>query len=238
MSPAVASMQQMQQMPLALGTAAPQRFDNFVPGANDQWPQVLDALRRPQPATPLLLWGHSGCGKTHLLHAAAAHQQAQGHQVAAFDADTPLPWSVDDTVRLIVLDRCEAFDAARQHAAFTLFVEAASLAIPVIAAATAPPVDLPLRDDLRTRLGWGLVYQLVPPTEAEVRALLRREADRRGILLSDDVMSYLLTRHARNLSHLMDLLERLDHFSLAFKRAVTVPLLKQMLATEAEAGDA
>jgi DnaA-homolog protein len=66
-----------------------------------------------------------------------------------------------------------------------------------------------------------------------VRALLRREADRRGILLSDEVMDYLLTRHARNLSHLMDLLDRLDLFSLAFKRAVTVPLLKQMLAAEA-----
>lgn len=226
----------MQQMPLALGTAAPQRFDNFVPGANDQWPQVLDALRRPQSGTPLLLWGPSGCGKTHLLHAAAAYQQAQGQQVAAFDADAPLPWHVDETVRLILLDACEAYDAARQHAAFTLFVEAVSLAIPVIAAASAPPVDLPLRDDLRSRLGWGLVYQLVPPTEAEVRALLRREADRRGIWLSDEVMSYLLTRHARNLSHLMDLLDRLDQFSLAFKRAVTVPLLKQMLATESAEG--
>jgi DnaA family protein len=222
----------MQQLPLALGTAAPQRFDNFLPGANDQWSQVLAALRAPHPATPVLLWGPSGSGKTHLLHAAAAHQQALGHQVAAFDADTPLPWCLEEGVRLILLDRCNDYDAARQHAAFTLFVEAASQAVPIIAAASAPPVDLALRDDLRTRLGWGLVYQLVPPTEAEVRALLRREADRRGILLSEDVMDYLLTRHARNLSHLMDLLDRLDHFSLAFKRAVTVPLLKQMLAAQ------
>lgn len=223
----------MRQVPLALGTAAPQRFDNFMPGANEQWGQVLAALRAPHPAMPLLLWGPSGSGKTHLLHAAAAHQQAQGHQVAAFEAETPLPWRLEEGVRLILLDGCNAYDAACQHAAFTLFVEAASQAVPIIAAASAPPVDLALRDDLRTRLGWGLVYQLVPPTEAEVRALLRREADRRGILLSDEVMDYLLTRHARNLSHLMDLLDRLDQFSLAFKRAVTVPLLKQMLAAEA-----
>lgn len=224
----------MQQLPLALGTSAPRRFDNFVAGANAQWPQVLEALRHPQPAVPVLLWGPSGTGKTHLLQAVAAHQQAQGHQVAAFDADTPLPWHLDEGVRVILLDRCEAYDAARQHAAFALFVEAASLALPVIAAALAPPVDLPLREDLRTRLGWGLVYQLVPPTDAEVRALLRREAQRRGILLNDDVMGYLLTRHARNLSHLMDLLDRLDQFSLAFKRAITVPLLKQMLAQQSE----
>lgn len=225
----------MQQLPLALGTAAPQRFDNFVPGANEQWPQVLDALRDPNPAVPLLLWGPGGVGKSHLLHAVAAHQQAQGHRVAAYDAATPLPWRLEEGARVILLDGCDDYDAARQHAAFALFVEAASLGLPVIAAATLPPVDLPLRDDLRSRLGWGLVYRLVPPTEAEVRALLRREAQRRGIMLHDDVIDYLLTRHARNLSHLMDLLDRLDQFSLAFKRAVTVPLLRQMLAAEAGA---
>lgn len=223
----------MQQLPLALGTAAPQRFDNFVPGSNDQWPQVLQALREPKAAVPVLLWGPSGTGKTHLLHAVAAHQQAQGAQVAAYDPATPLPWHLEEGARVVLLDACEAYDPARQHAAFMLFIEAASLGLPVIAAATAPPVDLPLRDDLRSRLGWGLVYRLVPPTEDEVRDLLRREAERRGIHLNDDVLDYLLTRHARNLSHLMDLLDRLDQFSLSFKRAVTVPLLKQMLAREA-----
>ena len=62
-----------------------------------------------------------------------------------------------------------------------------------------------------------------------MRAALRREADRRGIFLSDEVMDYLLTRFARDLKHLMAQLDRLDEFSLASKRAITVPLLKQML---------
>ena len=45
-------------------------------------------------------------------------------------------------------------------------------------------------------------------------------------------MDYLLTRFARDLKHLMALLDRLDEFALVNKRAVTVPLLKQMLAEE------
>ena len=45
--------------------------------------------------------------------------------------------------------------------------------------------------------------------------MLRREADRRGIFLSDEVMDYLLTRFARDLKHLMALLDRLDGFALA-----------------------
>jgi len=93
-------------------------------------------------------------------------------------------------------------------------------------------VDLAVREDLRTRLGWGHVFALQPLGEAEVRAALRREADRRGVFLSDEVMDHLLTRFARDLKHLMALLDRLDEFSLATKRAITVPMLKDMLAEQ------
>ena len=65
-----------------------------------------------------------------------------------------------------------------------------------------------------------------------MRAALRREADRRGVFLSDEVMDYLLTRFARDLKNLMRLLDRLDDFSLATQRAITVPLLRKMLAEE------
>ncbi len=98
--------------------------------------------------------------------------------------------------------------------------------------AAVPPSRLPLRDDLRTRLGWGHVFALQPLSEAETRAALRREADRRGIFLSDDVMDHLLTRFERDMASLMGLLDRLDHFSLARSRAITVPLLRTMLTEE------
>ena len=78
-----------------------------------------------------------------------------------------------------------------------------------------------------------MVFALEPLAEADVRAVLRRAADARGIFLSDEVMDYLLTRFARDLSHLSALLERLDEFALASQRAVTVPLLRRMLAEDA-----
>ena len=71
-----------------------------------------------------------------------------------------------------------------------------------------------------------------PLAEAETRAALRREADRRGIFLSDDVMDHLLTRFPRDLKHLMSLLDRLDEYALARSRAVTVPLVRSMLAEQ------
>jgi DnaA family protein len=95
-----------------------------------------------------------------------------------------------------------------------------------------PAVDLPVRDDLRTRLGWGLTFALSPLDEDGLRAALQREAKRRGMALGDDLVSYLLTRYSRDLAFLMNLLDRLDRYALAEHRVLTVPLLKQMLAAE------
>ena len=183
-------------------------------------------------APPVYLWGVSGSGKTHLMQALVQRLDEQGVHAGWFSPDAAPPWAFDDSWGLIAIDGCDRLDAAQQHAAFTLFVDAAVSGVPVIASGRVPPIDLPLREDLRTRLGWGHVFAVQPLSEPEVRAALRREADRRGVFFSDEVMDYLLTRFARDLKHLMSQLDRLDEFSLSTKRAITVPLLKQMLAEE------
>lgn len=217
----------MRQIPLAIGVAEAPAFDNFLPGANAQAIAHLQAL--VLAAAPVYLWGVSGSGKTHLLQALAHRFEERGSHVGWFDAAHRTPWPNDEAWALIAIDRCDELDVDQQHAAFGLFVEAATRGIPVVAAGRVPPVDLRLREDLRSRLGWGHVFGVQPLAEPEVRAALRREADRRGLFFSDDVMDYLLTRFARDLKHLMSQLDRLDAFSLAAKRSITVPLLKQML---------
>lgn len=217
----------MRQMPLPLGFRPARSFANFLAGDNRA---ACDALRRLGPASPpVYLWGPAGSGKTHLLEALALDWQARGEAVGWFTPAVPPPWPHDDARTLIVLDDCDRYDAARQHEAFSLFVDAATHGATVAAAGTLPPVDLALRDDLRTRLGWGLVYALSPLGESGTRAALSREAERRGIALPDEVVDYLLARSARDLAHLMRLLDRLDAFALAAGRAVTVPLVRRML---------
>jgi DnaA family protein len=226
----------MRQIPLAIGPEPEPRFENFLPGANAA---VLALLRTlPMPGAPVYLWGPAGSGKTHLLQALLAHCLAQGHNAACFDAATALPWSLPPDRALVVFDRCEALADEAQHAAFALFEDAAAQGVQVAAAGRLPPVDLPLRDDLRTRLAWGHVFALEPLGEAETRAALRREAGRRGIFLPDEVLNHLLTRLPRDLGHLMRLLDRLDAYALARARAVTLPLLRQLLAEEPTAADA
>ena len=223
----------MRQIPLPIAALPAPAFDNFLPGANAPAIAHLEALGAQ--AAPVYLWGVSGSGKTHLMQALIHRFEEHGTHAGWFSAADPAPWVSDEAWALIAIDGCDALDADQQHAAFTLFVDAATRGVPMIASGRVPPVDLPLREDLRTRLGWGHVFAIQPLAEPEARAALRREADRRGLFFSDDVMDYLLTRFARDLKHLMALLDRLDEFSLSTKRTITVPLLKRMLAEEGPA---
>ena len=233
----------MRQIPLPILAEPPRSFDSYLPGPNALALAELTALalrRDPAaPAPPVYLWGPAGCGKTHLLQSLAVQLRGQGRGVGWFDELTPLPWEADEARVLTVFDRCDQFDPARQHAAFALFVDASSRGVLVAAAGRLPPVDLPLREDLRSRLGWGHVFALQTLGDEEVRAVLLSEARRRGLTLSAEAAAYVLTHHARDLGSLKALLDRADAFTLARKRAdLTVPMIKQMVGETAADGAA
>ena len=233
-----------------------------MPGDNAA---VVAQLREQAwPGAPIYLWGPAGSGKTQLLGELQARAVESGLVAQWFDATSTVPWELADDAALVLLDGVDQFGAEQQHAAFTLFVEAGSrvggvihaladgvagaamaladspaagarLGVQFASAGRLPPVDLQVREDLRTRLGWGPVHAVKPLGESETRDALHQEARRRGIVLGDEVLDYLLTRFARDLKSLMHLLHRLDGFALAEKRAVTVPLLRRMLDEEKSA---
>lgn len=215
------------QVPLPFVLEPLATFESFVVGVNQH---VLAHLRAPlPPSSPVYLWGPAGSGKTHLLRALeTACRQAQVPAAVLATTATD-PWIVPPSARLILLDHVDRLDAALQAQAFAALVEAQSLNIPWIAAGRLPPVDLPLRDDLRTRIGWGHVFAIEPLAEAPSRLVLKREADRRGIRLRDEVVDYLLRRFERDLGSLIGLLDRLDRHAMAQSRDITVPLVRDLL---------
>ena len=224
----------MRQLPLAIGPAPQPSFENFVAARNAAAVAHLRALGAP--TAPTYLWGAAGVGKTHLLQALVRQFRAAGQRVACFDGAGDASSVFEPGWTLLVADDCEALDEPAQRTLFALFEQATAEGAAFVAAARVPPVDLSLRDDLRTRLAWGHVFALEPLDEDLTRAALRREAERRGIVLADDVLHHLLTRFARDLGHLVPLLDRLDEFALASARRVTLPLLRRMLAEQGGPG--
>jgi DnaA family protein len=149
------------------------------------------------------------------------------------DAAQSDPIAFDEKWRVVLLDDVHLYTAVQQQAAFNWFVNATAPSDGqqrwVLAAGLVPPPDLKLREDLRTRLGWGHIYQLHVLSDAERRAVLRQQADERGVFLSDEVMDFMLHRFSRDLGSLIQLLDQLDGYALQTQRAITIPLLKSML---------
>ena len=228
----------MQQIALDIGLSAGPTVSNFLAGPNAAALQHLElwlghkgdsALRSP---VPTYFWGPSGSGKSHLLKAAREGLRGQGARVGWLDATVFEAPEFSENWVAVLMDDVHLYTAAQQQVAFAWFVHAQTLQRPVVAAGDAAPVDLQLRDDLRTRMGWGHVFGLQLLTEAERRAVLRQAADARGVFLGDEVMDFMLKRFSRDLGSLMELLELLDGYSLQSKRAITIPMIKSMMENQ------
>ena len=225
----------MKQLALDIGLAPLPSLDNFDASGNEEALKHLAmwAAHTSRSPVPTYLWGEPGSGKTHLLGGLREALASQGLRVGWLDAGVLQPIFFQEGWDAVVLDDCHLYTAEQQACAFNWFVNALSPANGqvrgVFAAGLVPPADLRLRDDLRTRLGWGHVFQLHVIGEGQRRAVLRRAADERGLMLTDDVMDFMLSRFARDLSSLMQLLAHLDQYAMRTKRALTVPLIKAML---------
>ena len=193
----------MRQLALKISPPPQPTLDNFVPGANAELIAHLREFQGNRFAESVLyLWGAAGSGKSHLLGACAG------------------PNVVDDV---------ETLDDADQIGLFNRINELRQSGGAVLVAGNAPPPQLPLRDDLKSRLAWGLVYHVKPLTDEERATYLRAEAERRGMRVPDEVISYLLTHVRRDLPTLVAILDELDRTSLELKRPITLPLVREAL---------
>ena len=229
----------MQQIALDIGLATGPTLANFFPGPNAAAHAHLvlslgqPSGSAPRSPVPTYLWGLSGSGKSHLLKAVRETLREQGATVGWLDATVLEPPAFNDDWAAVLLDDVHLYTATQQQAAFNWFVNAthpkSGSPRPVLATGEVPPADLKLREDLRTRLGWGHIFALQVLSEPERRAVLRQAADDRGVFLGDEVMDFILTRFSRDLGSLMQLLDQLDRYALQTQRAITIPLVKSML---------
>ena len=227
------------QLPLALRYPPDQRFDTFVaapPGAAEQ----LRALAQVQGADWVYLAGPGGVGKTHLALAACAAAEAAGRSAAFLPLKSAAGRLRDaleafDGHALVALDGLDAIAGSRDDevALFDFHNRARSAGSGVLYTATAGPDALPLvLPDLRSRLQQCARIVLSPLDDDGRRAVLRDRAQRRGLVLDDASIDWLLRRKGRDLATLTGLLDELDRASLAAQRRITVPFLRDVLRDE------
>jgi DnaA-homolog protein len=223
------------QLTLDLGTPPPATFENFFAASNHELVTRLRELEGALAAGPVAdrtfyIWGEAGSGRSHLLRALV--YETSGHARYLGPKSALNAFGFDPRVTLYAVDDCDRLSAAQQIALFNLFNEVRAYpASALVAAGSAAPMTLGVREDLRTRLGWGLVFHLQPLSDDAKASVLKHAARERGIVLADDVPAYLLTRFRRDMPSLMALLDDLDRLSLEKKRAVTKKFVSKMIET-------
>ena len=215
----------MKQLALDIAPPPAPTLDNFVPGRNGELLAALRALAGGASRERFIyLWGDAGSGRSHLLRAVLETARRGGSSANWFDPAQDMP-----AAALVAADDVERLGSEAQIALFNLYNRIRDGGGALVASGGAAPAQLPLRADLVTRLGAGLVYRVHGLNDDEKAAALQRHADARGLRLAPEIVAYLLRHAQRDLPSLMALLDALDRYSLETKRAITLPLLRELL---------
>jgi DnaA family protein len=185
-------------------------------------------------------WGPEGSGRTHLLGAISNAAQQLDLKCFHLTPNEPISWvsleeglpalCSSDRPSVITVDDVDRLDERLVASLFRILnAIQGSEAIHIFMTGNAAPGALRLREDLRTRLGWGLVFQTHLLGDDEKIEALQQAAQARGLVLSSDVLPWLLNRFYRDMPSLMALIDALDAYSLETKRAVTLPLVRELL---------
>ena len=231
----------VRQLPLRLPLPAGRRFANFETTSENE--ELIAAVRRVaagRVTERVLVVGEPGTGKSHLLQAASEMACTGGDAVAFVPMRDWRALHVD-AVRglgrrgLVCIDDIDAVAGHRgwEEALLALFEETASWRARMLLSARAAPSSSPfVLLDLRSRVSAATLYRLRELDDEGRARALRRHASDRGIEIPDDVVAYVLTRHRRDMPSLLALLDRLDHQSLARQRRLTVPFVRDLIASE------
>ena len=244
------------QFALDLSRSQQATLENFLPGNASallstlrtlikEWSISTDeenpsALDNPLNHRWIYWWGAPGSGRSHLLQALVHAAQLASLQhyylvnnepVSWVELEADLPNLINSTrPSIIAVDDVDRLDERLCGALFRILNAVRdSKQLYIFMAGNDAPTNLKLREDVRTRLAWGLVFQTQVLEDHEKIQALEQAANERGLVLSPEVLPWLLSRFYRDMPNLMALLDALDAYSLETKRAVTLPLVRELL---------
>lgn len=223
------------QLPLRIRLREAATFENFLPAGNEP---ALDALQQGNMPS-LYLWGAPGTGKSHLLQAVCHHADQVGRRAVYLPLAEPglAPAMLEglEQYDLVCIDDIEriAGDPDWETALFHAYNRVTAAGHQWLVTASVSPAALTMSlADLRSRLGWGPVFQLQALSDAAKREALQQRAAARGLSLDDEVADYLMKRCPRDTGSLFELLEGLDEASLVAQRRLTIPFVRDYLTRQ------
>lgn len=221
------------QLALPVQLAQTPSFDSFFPGPNADVVAALRRCARAEGLPAVWLYGAPGNGKTHLLRAAVLAAGSDATFVSLRGGGASLPASPSGLLAMDDVDAAVS-EAGLALPLLRLIDQRRAQGLPTLLAAGAAPARLRVAlPDLLTRLGAMALLGLKPLQEDDRQALLRLQAEARGMELSPEVTAWLLNHLPRDAGSLIDALETLDRATLRAQRRPTLPFVLQALGKSA-----
>jgi DnaA-homolog protein len=196
----------MDQLILNISPPEKKTFDNYVFGKNAEIVATLKDFDSKNCGFQIIyLWGVEGSGKSHLLNA----------------LKNPLIEKIEDL---------QDMDTQEHTKLFNLINEIKSDDKKIIITGNQSPDEIKnMREDLLSRLKWGLVLHIKPLSDEDKFKVITNQSQERGFYIEEKVIQYCLRHLRRDLHTLINTLHALDEWSLKTKRPITINLLKELL---------
>ena len=201
-------------------------FDKFLGTENAELFYVLQHKHDPF----IYVWGEEGAGKSHLLRAWVAQALDAGKKAVYIDAAaTPLTEAAFEADYLAI-DQIEKLGNEEQALLFAVFNRFRNSGKGfLLLSSEHTPQQLVIREDLRTRMAYCLVYEVKPLTDQEKIDALVSMAAARQVTIDPEIFEYLLNHWRRDMDSLMQMLDTLDNYAVTMGKRITLPLLRQLL---------
>jgi len=236
-------MKNTAQLALSVQLPDDEVFDSFLSESNSSVVSQLSLFVENTVSSHLnqprcfYLFGLTGVGKSHLLHACSAYASQLGKTSVCLSCAELLQLSVEvldglEQIDFICLDDIQliAGNQLWQQAIFDLYNRVLEQNNSLLISGDQSVGQLGLTlPDLNSRLSWGLTEQLKPLSDIEKVTALQFRASKRGLMLSDDAANFLLNRLSRAMANLIASLDILDKASIREQRKITIPFIKDVL---------
>ena len=222
------------QLPLQLNLKEVYHFENYY-FSQPELEKALVELCQVDTISFVYLWGEAASGKSHLLMATAEKASKNTLYLPLAELVKSASPEVLESVEhldLLCIDNLEEIVNHRewQEALFHCFNRLQESGCKLLVAARHNPATIALTlPDLKSRMATALIYQLESFDDTQKQHALILQAQYRGLELPEEVASYVLRHHSRDMQVLMALLQELDKASMVEKRRLTIPFIRQVL---------
>ena len=226
------------QIPFKFDNFKKRDFDSFFQGENKDLLYFLNTMIKTRSNNSIYIWGPQGTGKTHLLQAACKQANEMDWHVTYIPLEQYRDFSIDildglGKLDLVCIDDLELIidNIEWQQRVTLLFNEIRDNKNSIIISSKISPNNIKIDlDDLKSRLVWGHVFKIKAADDELKIKILKKEANERSFNLNDDVVEFLIRRSNRDLTSLIEILDEIDRSSLAAKRKITVPFVKELIS--------